>query len=342
MNRVLLFFSLFIFLIGASFVSFKHVHSSHFQSYLLYDFNKGRTTLSMDAVNHRIDDNFPNITLTALSMKFLKARYYNNIDSIRLAKDLLHKSIKDNPYIFTSEAMLAKIHYNEKNIDSALYYSKRAFNGLPNNNGHRDIYFNILKFYNDSINLDKGFEKLRNYNNPNHWYNYILVRNEINDKPDQRLINLLDELRLKFPEEDTLKINSIKRFVEIGGERFTLAFVLSDQARSEFEKSNYEEAARQYETAIILNDKEYIFFENAAMVYDNLNEYDKAIEYYDKVIYEFKTTDGKSEFLKGLLLVKTNKQEDGCNYLRISAQKNYKDPGSNIFAANVYSSLCSG
>ena len=78
------------------------------------------------------------------------------------------------------------------------------------------------------------------------------------------------------------------------------------------------------------------------MVYDNLNEYDKAIEYYDKVIYEFKTTDGKSEFLKGLLLVKTNKQEDGCNYLRISAQKNYKDPGSNIFAANVYSSLCSG
>ena len=42
----------------------------------------------MDAINHRIDDNFPNITLTALSMKFLKARYYNNIDSIRLAKDL--------------------------------------------------------------------------------------------------------------------------------------------------------------------------------------------------------------------------------------------------------------
>ena len=57
------------------------------------------------------------------------------------------------------------------------------------------------------------------------------------------------------------------------------------------------------------------------MVYDNLNEYEKAIEYYDKVIYEFKTTDGKSEFLKGLLLVKTKKQEDGCSYLRISAQK---------------------
>ena len=76
---------MFIFLIGASFVSYKHVHSSHFQSYLLFDFNKGRTTLSMDAINNRIDDNFPNISLTALSMKFLP-RYYNSIDSIRLAK----------------------------------------------------------------------------------------------------------------------------------------------------------------------------------------------------------------------------------------------------------------
>ena len=342
MNRSLFFLGLFILLSGASFVSFKHVHSSHFQSYLLYDFNKGRTTLTIDVINNRIDDNFPNISLTALSIKFLKARYYNNSDSIRLAKDLLYKSIKDNPYIFTSEAMLAKIHYNEKNIDSALYYSKRAFNGIPNNNGHRDIYFTILNFLKDSINLDKSFEKLKNYNNSNHWYNYILVRNEINENPDQRLIKLLDELRLKFPEEDTLKINNIKRFVEIGGERFTVAFVLSDQAKSEFEKSNYEEAAKKYETAIVLNDKEYIFFENAAMVYDNLNDYEKAIQYYDKVIYDFKTTDGKSEFLKGLLLVKTNKQVEGCNYLRISAQKNYKNLDSNIFAANVYSSLCSG
>tara|TARA_B100000963_G_C22627453_1_gene673123 strand:- start:1456 stop:2355 length:900 start_codon:yes stop_codon:yes gene_type:complete len=296
----------------------------------------------MDTVKNRIDDNFPNISLTALSIKFLKARYYNDIDSTEIAKDLLHRSIKDNPYVFTSEAMLAQIYYNEKNIDSALYYSEKAFNGIPNNNGHRDIYFTTLKYLKDSLALDNSFEKLRNYNNPNHWYNYILARNDLNDRPDKRLINLLEDLKVKFPEEDTLKINNIKRFIEIGGERYTVAFVLSNQAKREFENSNYEEAAKQFESAITLNNQEYIFYENAAMVYDNLNDYEKAIEYYDKVIYEFKTNDGKSEFLKGLLLVKTEKQVDGCNYLRISVQKNYKDPNSGLFASNVYSSLCTG
>ncbi len=339
MNKALIFLVSSL-LIAVSFISFKHLQSSHFQSVLLYDFNRGQFSLSLDDVENRIDDNFPNITLTALSIKFLKARYYLNIDSIEQAKELLYKSIKDNPYVFSPESLLAKIYYNDRNLDSALYYSEKAFNGLSNNNGHRDVYFSTLNLLKDSLTLDKSFDKIKNYDNPSHWYNYILTRNDINNKPDKRLLSLLDELRIRFPSEDTLKINNIKQFVEIGGERFTIAFVLSDQAKIEFENSNYEEAIKLYESAIILNNAEYIFYENAAMVYDNLNNYSKAEEYYNKVIYEFKTDDGKSEFLKGLLLVKTLKQEEGCNYLRISAQKNYKDPNSGLLAANVYSSLC--
>ena len=46
------------------------------------------------------------------------------------------------------------------------------------------------------------------------------------------------------------------------------------------------------------------------MAYDNLEEYSKAEEYFDKVIYDFKTKDGKSEFIKGLMLIKNNNPED--------------------------------
>ena len=55
------------------------------------------------------------------------------------------------------------------------------------------------------------------------------------------------------------------------------------------------------------------------MAYDNLKEYSKAEEYFDKVIYDFKTKDGKSEFIKGLMLIKNN--HEGCKYLETAAKK---------------------
>ena len=55
-----------------------------------------------------------------------------------------------------------------------------------------------------------------------------------------------------------------------------------------------------------------MYFENAAISYDNIKNYSKAEEYFNKVIYDFKTVDGKSEFFKGLMLIK-NDNLPGCD-----------------------------
>ena len=223
-------------LIILSIGSYKKLNSSHYQSILLYDFNNGTDLFKLE--DSKFDDNFPTLTATSLPLKYLKARYYLQIDSIETAKKLLYKSIEENPYIAAPQALLADLYLIENEIDSALLYSKEAFYSLSNNNRHRDVYFRALREINDSISLDSAFVKIKDYNNENHWYDYILTRNDINQKPSKYLLNLLDEIPARFPQTDTLKTNGIKRFIEIGSSRYTSALANSEFARIEFERNN--------------------------------------------------------------------------------------------------------
>ena len=275
-----------------------------------------------------------------ITFLLLKARYYLEIDSIEAAKKLIYKSIEENPYIGAPQALLADLYLAEKEIDSALLYSKEAFYSISDNNRHRDVYFRTLKEINDSISLDSAFVEIKNKNNDAHWYDYILTRNDINQKPSKYLLNLIEQMRTRFPQADTLKMNSIKRFLEIGSTRYTSALLNSELAKNEFEKNNFSNAVRLYETAISLDDRHYMYFENAAISYDNLKNYSKAEEYFNKVIYDFKTADGKSEFFKGLMLIKNNNLTSGCDYLAKSARKNYVGATTGLRAENVYNQLC--
>lgn len=325
-------------LITLSLGSYKKLNSSHYQAILLYDFNNGTDYFKLE--NSKLDDNFPTLTATALPLKYLKARYYLQIDSIEVAKKLIYKSIEENPYIGAPQALLAELYLAEKEIDSALLYSKEAFYSISDNNRHRDVYFRTLKEINDSISLDSAFVEIKNKNNDSHWYDYILIRNDINQKPSKYLLNLIEEMRTRFPQADTLKMNSIKRFLEIGSTRYTSALLNSALAKNEFDKNNFSNAVKFYETAISLDDKDYLYFENAAISYDNLKNYSKAEEYFNKVIYDFKSADGKSEFFKGLMLIKNNNLTSGCDYLAKSARKNYVGANSGLRAVNVYNQLC--
>ena len=87
---------------------------------------------------------------------------------------------------------------------------------MSNNNRHRDVYFRVLKEINDSISLDSAFVKIKDYNNENHWYDYILTRNDINQKPSKYLLNLIDEIPARFPQTDTLKKTVLRGSLNLG------------------------------------------------------------------------------------------------------------------------------
>ena len=198
----------------------------------------------------------------------------------------------------------------------------------------------MLKELNDSVSLDSAFVKIRNIKRGlDHWVDYIMTRNDINNKPDKRLLDLIEEMTIKYPNQDSIRLKGLKRMVELGGRTYTQALVIAERGNMEFKNENYKGAADLFEAAISLDDKQYLFYENAAMAYDNLEEYSKAEEYFDKVIYDFKTNDGKSEFIKGLMLIKNNNPE-GCKYLETASKKNYTEIESGLIAINVFRQLC--
>ena len=144
MKKFILLFIGVLFLMTLSLGSYKKLVSSRYQAYMLYDFNNNTRVFEFDDIS-KVDLNFPNISVTSLPIKYLAARHFLENDSIETAKKLIYQSIKDNPYIYAPEALLAKLYLSENKLDSALYYSKRGFYGLTNNNRHRDIYFDVLQ-----------------------------------------------------------------------------------------------------------------------------------------------------------------------------------------------------
>ena len=139
-NRILTFLitALFSLLILSSYKVFE---STNYQTTLLYDFNNGEYNLPYEVYSKKLDDNYPNLSLTTLPIKVLKARYFIENDSIEYAKRLLFEAIKINPHLKSSEALLAEIYFNEKKFDSSFFFSKTAFYQMPNVNSHRNMYF---------------------------------------------------------------------------------------------------------------------------------------------------------------------------------------------------------
>ena len=59
------------------------------------------------------------------------------------------------------------------------------------------------------------------------------------------------------------------------------------------------------------------------------------------VIDQFKTIDGRVEFYKGLMLIKTGDEKSGCKYIKQSSDKNFILNTTKVSASKVLVSLCS-
>ena len=122
---------------------------------------------------------------------------------------------------------------------------------------------------------------------------------------------------------------------------FIVAHFLDISIFNYFREENYTKASEFYELALSYNQENYLLYENLAIAYDLSEMYSKALNYYDIVIDQFKPIDGRVEFYKGLMLIKTGDTESGCKYIKQSSDKNFILNTTKISASNVLVSLCS-
>ena len=171
------------------YINYRVFRSMEDQTILLYEFNSYQNKLPIETIEN-FNDQLPNITVTTLPLKMLKARYYLRDSLLDIALPLLYKARNDNPFIKVSDFELAKYHYKQNNLDSAEFYSKIAFKALPRNYLFSRQYFKILTKQKKAKELDNAFQKIKNNFIVDQWRDYMFSKIEIDKDSKDELLNL--------------------------------------------------------------------------------------------------------------------------------------------------------
>ena len=91
-------------------------------------------------------------------------------------------------------------------MDSALYYTKDAFYTLPNNAVHYTYYLSVLAELNDTDEITKAYNKIKNsYNNEIiHEIYYLAISKLLNTNESKKILNELST-DLLLSKNDNLK-----------------------------------------------------------------------------------------------------------------------------------------
>ena len=156
---ILIIVFLIISLVPSIFISNTIYKSLKGQMFLLQDFNSNKYSIPLNKIESIVPD-IPNITVTTIPINSIKARYFIKAKQYDKALSLLNKGSKANPFLFYNELLKSQIYREQGKIDSAKYYSKKAFFGLPNNDLHSTRYIELINMTRDKEALEEAFEML--------------------------------------------------------------------------------------------------------------------------------------------------------------------------------------
>ena len=299
------------------------------QLFLLRDFNSSKFTIPIDNVDH-ITPDIPNITVTTLPIKSIKARYYFENKKYDKALSLLNEGTSANPYVFYSENLKAQIFLKQGKIDSALVNAKKAFIGLPNNMLHAGIFVQALSLKRDINEVKEALKSLSLSSNKEIWLNFLIIYSQLKPSGDKEFVKYIDQMIKKHPADKNFI--SLKRSVVIGQTRIIEAQKVSQIGLNFFNSQRFVESAIEYEKASQIDSLEYAHYENAASAYYMAGDYGQSLLNSDKVISKFQPQTGKAEYLKALVLLNYGDKIQSCellkaavNYGYVSAEPLYKE-----------------
>jgi len=308
--------------------------SSQHQAIFLRQFNNGDySTPSLEVID-KFEMNYKSLSATALPMTTIKGLYYANNGKYREAVPLFKKGIEANPYLFISESFLGYTYNVLKMPDSALYYTKIAFDNMPKNSIHYANYINSLVQMKDSITIKNVYQSLDVPTDRDPLYDqiYLMAMAEITD-----------------PESSDFTLSDIEIDIQSGNDRlkrgyYTLKVGESQMYRADefyqygmirFEEENYKSAAEFFIEADSINPYELIYKENAANSLIRYGDDIGALKLLNDLIDNFNSKSAKAHYLRGLILIEQEGgQSQACLDLKFA-----KDNGL-LDGTRVYEVLC--
>ena len=290
------------------------------QMFLLQDFNTNSYNLALNKVEN-IVPNIPNITVTTIPINSVKARYYFNAKKYKKALDLIENGTKANPYLYYSEMLKSQVFEQQGKIDSAKFYAKKAFFGLPNNDLHSSRYLNLINLTKDYRGLDQAFELLTQKNKKINWKNYLIIASQLRSGKDEILIDRAKKATEIFPNDNDIKNLYIQ--ISIGKDAFNKSIANSREGLEYFDKGDHLNASLKFEEAIKNNPLDYSHYENAATSNYLVGNLQKALEQINWVINKMNPLNGKCEYIKALIFIKMRDPIGACPLLETSRDSGF-------------------
>jgi tetratricopeptide (TPR) repeat protein len=309
-----------LFVLPSIYVTKQVYESLKGQMFLLQDFNSNQYNLPINRIDNIVPD-IPNITVTTIPINSVKARYYVNAKKYDKAMALLDKGTSANPYLFYSEILKSQIFEQQGKLDSAKFYARSAFFGLPNNDLHASRYINLINLTRDKKSLNESFELMTQKNNINHWKNYLKIALNLSNTNDSLLVQRAKKAKELFPNDPEIKQLYVQS--NIGIDRLNSSIELSKKGLDFFNNGDHINAAKQFELAVEANPLDYANFENAATSNYLNGNLDKAIEQIDVVINDLNPLNGKCEYIKALIFIKMGDPIGACPLLETSRDSGF-------------------
>ena len=317
----------FFFLIGIVLSTIVHIISYNSltkQGKLLFEFNSNSFKMSISELD-QISHDFPNLTETALPIKAMKARYYylNNL------KDKAHRyaseAAKDNPFIYFPENLKAQFFFQEGKIDSAYTYSKIAFDNIPRNKPHFDLYIKTLINKKNISGIENAFSRAKEVFGDDSviWQLYLQALANTRNIGDPHAMQQAANAFNLFP--DNQSIFSLYKILTYGQARMIEAEKIGREAVELYKNKSYDQAFILFKQANDLDPLDPVFPLNAGFALFESKKFESAISFFNLVIPTRHTVHSlRAMRYKALSLINLNRRDDACkllDYLRIKGKK---------------------
>ncbi|MDA9886170.1 O-antigen ligase family protein [Flavobacteriaceae bacterium] len=301
-----------LFLIPGLYIHILSFNSLKKQGQLLFEFNNAKFNLTraqLDEISH----DFPNLTETAMPIKAMKARYYYLQGNKNEAFQMIDEGIKDNPQIYFGENLKAQYLLQENKIDSAYVYAKRAFEGLPNNMPHYDIYMRTMVLKKDYQGIDAAFNRVQPIagDTKTVWLIYIRSLAQTRSLGDSFAMDQAAKAYALFPEDETFFL--LYRILTYGQPRIVEAEQIFTKANEAYTARDFNQAAQLFKQAFDLDPLQPTYCLNTGLAFYEAKQFDNAIEYFDLAM-ALKRNDIVERALryKGLSLYQGGRGPEAC------------------------------
>lgn len=316
---------------------YKVYYSYTQQYYMLTDLNDNNFIARDWDFVEKVETDYPNLSITAIPLKALLANYYLANDSIVEGFNYVEQAIseKSNPFIGYPEAIKAKLYNTIGTIDSAVYFSGKAFRLLPRNPLHFSEYARSLTFSQKYDSITEYFKLIKEKPYEPNWRVYLASISNFMDKvKDTAYPKQVARESLKlFPNQPILNIAAY--YVLAGRENTVKALDLEKAGAKLLEQNKFDESITILKEADSLLPINVVFKENISVAYFNLQEFESVIKNLNKVELSGHELDGIQNYMMGLSYFNTMELKNSCNRLLKAIDLNFAE------ANNAWTLLCS-